>query len=141
MADAARWLFAAGAAPYLVLGIAHALATPQGTAERKGLSPRDPSVAQSMRGTTILLTRRTDLWLAWVGFNLSHSLGAVAFAAFVLAIAFTPGAFAAASVVCVPLAALVALAYLVLAVRYWFRTPIAGCALALACFVASWLLR
>jgi hypothetical protein len=141
MADAARWLFAAGAMPFLVLGTLHALATPLATTDRKGLSPRDPAVGESMRGTTILMTRRTDLWLAWVGFNFSHSLGAVGFAAFVLAIAFTPGAFAAASAVCVPLATLVAAGYLALAIRYWFRTPIAGCALAVACFVASWLLK
>ena len=141
MADAARWLFLAGASPFLVLGIAHALATPLAPTDRKGLSPRDPAVAEALRGTTPLLTRRTDLWRLWVGFNLSHSLGAVAFAAFVLAIGLTPGGFAALSAVCVPLSALVAAAYLGVGIRYWFRTPIVGCAVSLTCFLAAWLLR
>lgn len=139
-ADLARYFFLAGASPYLLLGIAHALATPLAPGDRKGLSPRDPQLAESMRATTPRLTRRTDIWLAWVGFNLSHSLGAVAFAAFVLAVGLTPGAFASASSVCVPLAAVVSAAYLVLGIRYWFRTPIIGCALSFACFLAAWVL-
>jgi hypothetical protein len=141
MTDLARYLFVAGAAPFLVLGADHVLATPLAPGDRKGLSPRDPAVADAMRATTPLLTRRIDVWMGWVGFNLSHSLGAIAFGSFVTAIGLTPGAFAVLSFVCVPLAALVAAAYLALGLRYWFRTPIAGCALSLACFLASWVVR
>jgi hypothetical protein len=140
MSEASRYCFLAGAIPFLLLGVAHALATPLAPGDRKGLSPRDPHLAESMRATTPRLTSRTDLWLAWVGFNLSHSLGAVAFAAFVLAVGLVPGAYAASSSVCVPLATIVAAAYLALGILYWFRTPIAGCALSLACFVAAWIL-
>ena len=141
MTEVSRWLFAAGASPFLFLGLAHALATPLTKSDRKGLSPRDPALADALENATPLLTRRTNMWLGWVGFNLSHSLGAVAFAAFVLAIAFTPGAYAVASSVCVPLATLVAGTYLALGLRYWFRTPIAGCAFSFASFVAAWLMR
>lgn len=141
MTDLARYLFLAGAAPFLVLGTLHVLATPLAPGDRKGLSPRDPALAEAMRATTPLLTRRIDVWMGWVGFNLSHSLGAIAFGAFVAAIGLTPGAFAAFASVGVPLATLVAAAYLALGLRYWFRTPILGCALSFACFVASWILR
>ena len=140
MTDAARYLFMGGAAPFLLLGIAHALATPLAPGDRKGLSPRDPALAAAMQGTTPRLTRRTDLWLTWVGFNLSHSLGAVAFAGFVLAVGLTPGGFAVMAPVCVPLATIVSAAYVALGLLYWFRTPIVGCALSLACFVAAWAL-
>lgn len=75
MFDPSRYLFLAGAAPFILLGAAHAWHTPVHSDERKGLSPRDPSVADAMRGTTPRLTDRTDLWRAWVGFNYSHSLG------------------------------------------------------------------
>lgn len=136
----ARYFFLAGALPFLVLGIAHALATPLATGDRKGLSPRDPQLPEAMRATTPLLTRRTDIWLAWVGFNLSHSLGVVAFAVFVLVLGASPARFAAVSAVAIPLATMVAAGYLALGIRYWFRTPIVGCAIALACFVAAWLL-
>jgi hypothetical protein len=35
---------------------------------------------------------------------------------------------------------IVSASYLCLAVRYWFRTPIIGCALSVGCFVTSWAL-
>jgi hypothetical protein len=79
MRELSRYIFLAGAVPFVVLGVAHALATPCTPAQRKGLSPRTPAVRDAMTHDTLLLTRRTTMWLAWVGFNLSHSLGAVLF--------------------------------------------------------------
>ena len=43
--EVARILFLAGAAPFLLLGVAHALNTPLRPGDRKGLSPRDQSLA------------------------------------------------------------------------------------------------
>ena len=37
----------------------------------------DSSVTQAMKGTSIILTKETTLWKAWVGFNASHSLGLI----------------------------------------------------------------
>ena len=85
-----------------------------------------------------LHTNRTDMWLAWVGFNLSHSLGIIAFAAFVILIGMNRVSFAQHAPVCVPLSLLVSAAYLRLAAKYWFRAPMVGCALSVGCFLASW---
>lgn len=52
----------------------------------------------------------------------------------------SPASFEAQASVFLPLAVLVSLTYLVLAVRYWFRTPIIGILLASVCFLASWVL-
>jgi hypothetical protein len=138
MTEASRWLFLAGALPFLVLGAAHVILTPRRLGERKGLSPYDPHLAEAMARSTLLLTSRIDMWRAWIGFNLSHGLGALAFGGFVVLIGSRPAHFAQQASVAVPLAALVAAAYLWLAVHYWFRTPIAGCALSLALFLAAW---
>ena len=140
MQELSRYLFLAGGLPFLLLGTAHAFATPRRTDERRGLSPVDAQLAESMARTRVLLTGRTDMWRAWVGFNLSHSLGAVLFGAVVALVARTPGAFAADAAVFAPLAVAVSLAYLVLAAKYWFRTPIVGCALSAALFSAAWAL-
>jgi len=140
MSELSRYLLIAGACPYLVLGVAHALATPLRPDQRKGLSPFDPELGDQMAKSTLQLTRRTDMWRAWVGFNLSHSLGVVAFGVFVVLGARTPASFAAQGDVLVPLAVLVSLGYLTLAARYWFRTPILGCLFATAAFAASFLL-
>jgi hypothetical protein len=138
--ELSRYLFLIGALPFIVLGLAHAVATPQTPADAKGLSPRDPAVRDAMAHDSVLLTRRTTLWLAWVGFNLSHSLGAILFGAVVVLIGRSSASFEAQATVFLPLAVLVSATYLTLGVRYWFRTPIIGISLASVCFVVSWVL-
>jgi hypothetical protein len=68
-------LLAAGAAIVLCLGTAHLWLTFRGTA----LHPRDESLTARMREVTPRLTRQTTMWRAWVGFNASHSVGAMLF--------------------------------------------------------------
>jgi hypothetical protein len=140
MLELSRYLFLIGALPFIVLGLAHAAATPQTPADTKGLSPRDPAVREAMARDSLLMTRRTTLWLTWVGFNLSHSLGAILFGAVVVLIGRSSASFEAQAGVFLPLAVLVSAIYLVLGVRYWFRTPIIGISLASVCFVVSWVL-
>ena len=141
MLELSRYLYLAGALPFFVLGIAHAFATPRAPADVKGLSPSDPQLAEAMTRSGLRLTRRTDMWRAWVGFNLSHSLGALIFAAFVFVTGRSAPVFAAEAGIGVPFALVVAAAYLGLARRYWFRTPFIGCLLAVMLFFASWITR
>lgn len=140
MSELSRLLFLAGAMPFLALGLAHALATPRTPAQAKGLSPRDPALREAMAQDTVLLTRRTNVWLAWVGFNLSHSLGAVLFGVVVVLIGRSQATFEAQGALFLPLAILVSGAYLILGIRYWFRTPIVAITLSTVCFVVSWVL-
>jgi hypothetical protein len=141
MNELSRYLFLAGAVPFLVLGTAHAIHTPLTLDGIRGLSPRSADLRRAMAQDPLTITRRTNVWLAWVGFNFSHSLGAVMFGAVVLLVGRSAASFEAQAVVFLPFAVAVSALYLVLGVRYWFRTPIAGIAFALACFLGSWLLR
>ncbi len=141
MLEPSRYLFLAGAIPYLFLGAAHALATPRSALDRKGLSPRDPKLAEAMARSSLRLTSRTDMWLAWVGFNLSHSLGVLAFAAAIVLVGRSEASFAANAVVFLPLAFVVSLCFTWIGALYWFRTPIAGCALSTLLLLASWALH
>ena len=140
MDELSRYLFIGGAMPFLLLGVAHAFATPLSIGTRKGLSPKDPALTEKMAASTICLTSRTNVWLAWVGFNLSHSLGAVLFGVVVLLIGRSPTSFASQGAAFGALAVAVSALYLVLAVFYWFRTPIMGCVIAFTLFAISWLL-
>lgn len=137
MHAASRILFLTGALPYLLLGLAHAAHTPRSTPERKGLSPRDPALAQAMAAGTLLITRRTDVWRAWVGFNFSHSLGAVFFGVSVLLAGRDAPTFAHEAPFWLPTAIAVGLIYLAIGLRFWFRAPIAGIACSLGSFVAA----
>ena len=138
--SASRCFFLLGALPLLFLGVVHAAMTPHTTARDQGLSPRDPSVRQAMERDTILLTRRTSVWLAWVGFNLSHSLGVLILGAVVLLCGRSRASFEAQACVFIPFALLVSVSYLVLAVRYWFKAPAVWMSFASACFLISWVL-
>ena len=141
MHELSRYLFVAGAVPFVLLGLAHAIATPLQVAQAKGLSPRDAGLAKAMSQTSILLTSRTNMWLAWVGFNLSHSLGAAFFGVAVLLIGRSTASFTAEGGLFGPLAVVVSAGYLVLAIKYWFRTPIAGFGVSVVLFLSSWLCR
>lgn len=141
MADLSRLFFLAGAVPYLVLGTAHAWHTPIQIDQKKGLSARDPAVEGAMATTSPRLTAKTDLWRAWVGFNYSHSLGAVLFGLFVVLIGRTETSFHTEASLALPLALLVSATYLVLGIKYWFRTPIVGIAFSVACFALATLLN
>jgi len=140
MPELSRYFFLAGALPFLVLGVAHAVVTPRAVTDLKGLSPSDAELSRAMARSRLRITKRTDMWLSWVGFNLSHSLGILAFSAFVLVIGMSSLSFAQHAAFCVPLSVIVSASYLRLAVRYWFRTPIIGCALSVGCFATSWAL-
>ena len=99
--------------------------------------PRDAATMPAMKATSMVLTSRTSLWNAWVGFNASHSLGVMLFAGVYLLLALGHMALLRESPALLWLAPLGALAYLALARRYWFRTPLLGIAFSSACFVGA----
>ncbi len=68
-------LIIASSAIVLLLGTLHLIYT---FATDK-FQPRDPALAERMRQVSPMITRQTSLWRAWVGFNASHSLGAMLF--------------------------------------------------------------
>lgn len=99
--------------------------------------PYDASVADAMKNTSPRISRQTTMWRAWVGFNGSHSLGAIVFAALILLLAAPRMDVIVDAPVFAWVAAVNGLAYLALAKRYWFRIPLVGIALATACFVIA----
>ena len=127
-----------GGAVFGVLGALHAIYTLLDLRKPRRLVPADPSVAQAMANTTVRMTRgRTDMWQAWIGFNLSHSLGLLLFAALAIWAGFRINTLPAGIM---PALTLIGCVYVVLAVRYTFRVPAIGVAIGTACFAAAWIL-
>jgi len=77
------------------------------------------------------------MWRAWIGFNFSHSLGVLLFAALAV---WTGSRINTLPVGIMPALTLIGCAYLVLAVRYWFRIPAIGIAIGTGCFAVAWVL-
>ena len=137
MAAFAPSLVAASAAIILLLGLIHLLYTFRGGK----LHPRDAQLEQRMREISPVITRETTMWRAWVGFNASHSLGAILFGLIYgyLAIAHQAFLFAAPFLLLVGLVLL--LGYVFLGMRYWFSVPYRGIVLATVLYVVALVVR
>jgi hypothetical protein len=100
----------------------------------------DPSVTEAMKKTSPVLTKDTTLWNAWIGFNASHSLGAILVAAFYIPLAASHMELVADSRWFSLLPVGVGFAYLALAKKYWFKIPFFGVLVSTLCFAVSALL-
>lgn len=133
-------LLIAGGAIFSILGLLHALYTICDIYRPRYLAPVNPAVIDQMTSTGVRLARgRTNMWDAWLGFNLSHALGAIIFGSVCV------GAGVFARTLALPGATLlvpvfVGLIYSLLALRFWFRVPAIGIAIATGCLFMSWLL-
>jgi len=126
-------LLAGSAAIILLLGLAHLLFTFNGTK----LLPRDSELQARMREVSPFISRETSMWKAWVGFNASHSFGAILFGAIYGYLAVFHGAFLFQSVFLLSLGLLVLVGYLLLAKHYWFSAPFRGILLATVLYVLA----
>ena len=136
MTAAAKILILLGASIFGVLGSIHFVYTFFGDK----LLPRDRGVIDAMKSTTLTLTRETTIWDAWIGFNASHSLGALLLAAFYLLLAGLHMDVLERSKSLLVVGILAGLVYVWLAYSYWFRIPFAGVTIATACFIAALIL-
>lgn len=132
-----KYLYIAGCIPFLVLGAMHTLYTIADIYHPRRLIPSKAGVMGLMKESPLVLTRETDMWRAWVGFNISHGMGLLFFAATLLYLAVLHSAFLQSSVFLLTVAPLVALVYLLLSRKYWFRIPAIGSALSALCFLAG----
>jgi hypothetical protein len=135
----ANLLVLASAGIALVLGVLHLVYTFSGPA----LLPRDAALQARMREVSPVISRDTTMWKAWVGFNASHSMGAILFGMVYgfLANAHPEILFESPFLLAVGFAMLGGFA--VLGKRYWFRIPFTGIVISLVCYVAgilAWLL-
>jgi hypothetical protein len=129
----APWLIAASAAIILLLGLAHLLYTFYGPM----LLPRDPELQTRMQEVSLVITRQTTMWKAWIGFNASHSYGAILFGAVYGYLALVHSAFLFQSTFLLLLGLLLLFGYVFLAKRYWFRIPLRGILLATFLYILA----
>jgi hypothetical protein len=126
-------LVTASAAVIFVLGTLHLVYTFHGPK----LRPRDRALPQQMAQSALVLTRETTVWKAWIGFNASHSLGAMLFGVVYADLALThPAVLWGSPVLLIAGGALLA-ALAWLGRCYWFSVPFRGIVLALLLYAAG----
>ncbi|MEO8162030.1 MAG: hypothetical protein ABI588_11485 [Arenimonas sp.] len=116
-----------------LLGSVHLLYTFRGNK----LFPRDTHLERQMAQVSPVLTRHTTMWLAWIGFNASHSMGAMFFGLMYGYLALAQPALLFGSPFLVALGFAMLAGYTLLAKEYWFRIPLTGTAMALALYCAA----
>lgn len=101
---------------------------------------RDKNVTLLMKCISPKITSETSMWQAWVGFNASHSIGAMLIAAFYVPLAIFHMDVISGSWWFSSLGVIVGFSYLFLAKKYWFRTPFLGILISTICFVVACIL-
>jgi len=131
--------FILGGALFTYLGLIHALFTFLDTRHPRRLVPDDHAVTEAMSSSAVRLScGGTTMWRAWVGFNFSHSLGAVVFGSCCILLGISAQTLALPKPALV-LPVVIGVVYFWLALRYWFRVPAVGIALATLCLFVGWL--
>ncbi len=125
---------------FLLLGVGHGLLTLRDLKDPRAFTPRDPELRKAMQQSSIAFHRTINLWKAWMGFNLSHSLGLVLFGAGFLYVGLVAPAAFVESALLQGCAVGVSAIYLALSLLFWFSKPAIGSGIALGCFVLAVLL-
>jgi hypothetical protein len=144
-ASAAQAWFIAGAIPLMVAGAGHALAALFDTVRPTFFVPIDDSVRSAMEGTSFRFRRMwprandvtPSMWRLWLGFNISHGLGALIFGLLSLLIAAHNFTLVESIDAVLPLTIAFSAAYLALSLRFWFYVPAIVTGVATACFTVA----
>ncbi len=130
-------LFILGSTILASLGIAHGLLAVRDLSTPSSFTPTDSDVRRAMAEARLRLAPQTSVWLAWQGFNLSHSLGLVGLGSVGIALGIARASLGPWSAAINGFFVLVSAVYFLLAVRFWFRVPAISLGVAAACFLAS----
>jgi len=129
----AKILMVVSAGIAFTLGVVHLAYTFWGPK----LMPRDPALQISMSQISPVITKETTMWRCWLGFNATHSMGLILFGLVFgyLAVAHGQVLFQSTFLLAVGLVMLGGL--VVLCRVYFFRAPLTGVCISLACYIAS----
>jgi hypothetical protein len=130
-------LIAASATVVLALGLIHLVYTFRGNM----LHPRDQDLYIRLNEVSPVITRQTTMWKAWVGFNASHSFGAILFGLVYGYLALVHDEFFFQSTFLQWVGLILLGGYAVLGKLYWFSVPFNGIMLSAALYVAALILR
>jgi hypothetical protein len=130
-------LLAAGATIFVLLGLVHAALTLRDIGNPRTFTPPDPHLREAMQASPVAIHPASNLWRAWLGFNLSHALGLAVFGAALGTVALTNIHTYQNLMVLRIAAPLIAATYVVLARLFWFRDPLIGTAIATSLITAA----
>ena len=103
-------------------------------------STRNTKLVNDMQSSSPILTKKVTMWNAWIGFNASHSMGGIFIGIINLYLVLryfpilqTDHFFFIFNILTISF-------YVWLATKYWYKTPLSGLTITLACYATSCLL-
>ena len=132
----AQTLIASSATVILSMGTGHLF----GTFFTPLFQTRDPALEARMRQVSPKITSRTDMWSCWIGFNASHSLGAMLFGLLYGYLALFHFEMLIGSTFLAALGLAFLASFLVVGWRYWFRVPMTGLVVTTVLYVSGFAL-
>jgi hypothetical protein len=133
---AAQILWITGSLIYLLLAGMHLVYT---FFSNKFLA-RDSKTVELMKQTHPVLTKDTTMWKAWIGFNGSHSAGGIFLGSINIILAIFYFEFLSGATSILLLTVITSLFYVFLGIKYWFKIPRTGIAIATTCYIAATIL-
>jgi hypothetical protein len=131
MLEKILWL--TGSSIFLILGALHLFYT----FFTNKFNARNKSVTDGMKNVSPVLTKETTMWNAWIGFNASHSAGAIFFGIINILLAAQYFSLLQDSVTIISLTIITVMFYSWLGKKYWFRIPFTGIVIAAGCFIIA----
>jgi hypothetical protein len=128
-----RILVSLSAVVILVLGVVHLVYTFWGPK----LLPRDSALHTAMQQVSPNITGETTMWKAWVGFNASHSMGAILFGLIYTYLAVRQPNLLFNSIYLLTVGFAMLAGLVLLGKHYWFSIPFRGIAFSLLGYTAG----
>ena len=128
-----QYLMLASCSIVFVLGAVHLAFTFVGVR----LKPRDTALEESMKRVSPIITQQTSMWNAWIGFNASHSFGAMLFGLVYGYLAWFQAPILFESMFLQFIGLVLLTGYVVLGYLYWFSVPFRGVVAAWICYVVA----
>jgi hypothetical protein len=135
--EVARVLIVVGGVLLALMGGLHAVLSVADSRKPTLFAPLDDEVRRGMEATSVRFSKRLNMWHAWVGFNISHGLGAFAFGTVFVLMGLFAFPFLAGFKVLMVFGAAVALAYLLISLSHWIPGVSIGSGLGFACLAVA----
>jgi hypothetical protein len=137
----AEGFFAAGTIPFASLAAIHLVLTLRDLRHPRYFKPTDEDLIPALKDTGVAVLAPAPgaqtMWRAWLGANLTHGLGLLAFALLLLVVPVHDYALVSAIPALQPLSIAIAITYTLIAVRFWFLPAAATASVGLTCFVIA----
>lgn len=132
----AKYLWETGSIIIAVMGVLHLRAT----FFSNKFSSHNEKVIEEMKTSFPVLTKETTIWNAWIGFNATHSSGAIFIGIVNFYLVFRYFAVLQFDHFFFLFNILTLGFYVYIAKKYWFKIPLIGVTTVLISFIASYIL-